>query len=63
MEKVRKAVAASPFNFHGKPVSVTISFGLAQVKENDTAETIFSRADKLLYRAKSEGRDRVVSEQ
>lgn len=59
MEKVRQAIATSPFNFHGKPVSVTMSFGVAEIQGQETAEELFERADKALYKAKREGRNRV----
>lgn len=59
MEKVRQAIATSPFNFHGKPVSVTMSFGVAEIQGQETAEELFERADKALYKAKRKGRNRV----
>jgi diguanylate cyclase (GGDEF)-like protein len=40
-------------------VSVTISIGLAYLKQNDTADSIIKRADEALYRAKDSGRNRV----
>jgi len=50
----------SPFNFQSKPVRITISIGVAEVTAEDTADTLFSRADTSLYSAKSGGRNRVV---
>jgi diguanylate cyclase (GGDEF)-like protein len=38
---------------------VTVSAGVAHVAENDTVDRLVQRADEALYRAKSEGRDRV----
>ncbi|MDD3462837.1 MAG: GGDEF domain-containing protein [Sulfurospirillaceae bacterium] len=38
----------------------TASFGVAQLRENDTLETFLKRADERLYIAKKEGRNRVV---
>lgn len=59
IDKLREAISQSPFNFHGKPVTITISFGITEVHEGDTADTLFARADKALYQAKQEGRNRV----
>ena len=60
-EKLREAVAGSPFNFHGEPVVVTASIGVAEVNNGDAADAVFARADSALYKAKELGRDRVVS--
>ena len=56
-EKLRKSIESSPFNFYGKPVNVTMSFGVAQIKTNEDIDKLFSRADKALYRAKQNGRN------
>lgn len=60
IDKIRLAVSKSPFNFHGKPVGVTMSFGITEVEEGDNGESLFSRADELLYKAKANGRNRIV---
>lgn len=39
---------------------MTISIGIAQFKENDTAHELLSRADKALYQAKQQGRNRAI---
>lgn len=41
----------------------TISIGVAMMREEDTPNTLIARADKALYRAKDEGRDRVILEE
>ncbi|MFT3746652.1 MAG: diguanylate cyclase [Pyrinomonadaceae bacterium] len=43
-------------------LSVTSSFGVAELRESDTLDSLKERADRYLYRAKDEGRNRVVSE-
>jgi diguanylate cyclase len=59
IEKLRIAISKSPFNFHGKPVTITMSFGIAETQTGDTAESVFERADNALYKAKQTGRNRV----
>ncbi len=59
LDKVRASVASLPFKFHGKPVQITVSFGLSQFIVDDTMETAFERADKALYAAKTGGRNQV----
>lgn len=61
MEKVRKKLETSPFNFHGEPVNITMSFGVTEIKEGDSVDELFARADQALYQAKENGRNRVCS--
>jgi diguanylate cyclase len=41
---------------------VTVSIGLASMRPGDTAQTLIERADKCLYAAKRNGRNRVICE-
>ncbi|MDY6890951.1 MAG: GGDEF domain-containing protein [Pseudomonadota bacterium] len=59
-EKIRQAVARSPFNFQGHPVQITLSLGVAEVTSTDSGDSLFARADSHLYTAKNSGRNRVV---
>ena len=45
----------------GKSLQVTISFGLSQSHEDSRMTTLLRDADKNLYAAKSQGRNRVIS--
>ncbi|GFE81825.1 hypothetical protein GCM10011487_38250 [Steroidobacter agaridevorans] len=60
-EQIRTAIAEIGFHFRGSPVSITISSGVTALSPDDTAGTAFDRADKALYRAKQEGRNRCVT--
>ena len=42
---------------------ITISIGVAALRPNDTAQSLIERADACLYRAKHNGRNRVVGEE
>ena len=57
-EKLRAAIEAAETHFKGQPVKITISAGLTLFAEQDTPETVFERADRGLYEAKAQGRNR-----
>ena len=61
-ERIRKAIAARPFMLGpGSHLTVTASLGVsALASAPDTVEDLLKRADRALYRAKREGRNRVV---
>jgi len=60
-EQMRATVEALRFHYRGAPVRVTVSCGLTELRDGDSAESVFDRADAALYRAKNEGRNRCVS--
>ncbi len=62
LDKIRSAVGNTPFRFKEDPVQITISFGMSAFVQEDTLESVFERADKALYKAKSEGRNRCIIE-
>lgn len=45
---------------HKTAGKITVSFGVTQLKDNDTLKSILDRADKALYQAKNSGRNCVV---
>ena len=59
-EQMRESVARLGFHFRGVPVSVSVSCGITAFCEGDSADDAFDRADKALYVAKAEGRNRCV---
>jgi len=62
-EKLRAYCDANPFTDEATSTIVTVSIGLASIKKSrpQSAGELIAYADKALYRAKAEGRNRVVS--
>lgn len=56
-EKVRESIEA--LSFESVP-QVTVSMGIAELKENETAEHFIQRADMALYMAKDQGRNLAI---
>ena len=61
-DQLRLAVQDADWSDVAPECSVTISFGLAGIREGSRFTTILSEADMHLYRAKREGRNRVIAE-
>ncbi len=57
-EKLRQKIEQSPFNFRKERVPITMSFGISEFHALESPDTVFERADKALYKAKHEGRNR-----
>ena len=58
-ERIRIAIAETEITIRGNSLPVTISCGVAQHIPGEELVTFIDRADKALYRAKQEGRNRV----
>jgi two-component system, cell cycle response regulator len=64
-ERLRKSIETTPVGISRAPgtLNITISIGIAASEgESDTAEALLRRADQALYRAKNNGRNRVVAD-
>jgi two-component system cell cycle response regulator len=61
-ERLRRRIASEPFPIQqeARAVEVTISIGIATLGRDEDAARVFKRADQALYRAKRDGRNRVV---
>ncbi|MES3006483.1 MAG: diguanylate cyclase [Pseudomonadota bacterium] len=57
---IRKAVKKQAVNFGREDIRVTLSCGVAQYRSGEELFTLIARVDAALYRAKNEGRDRVI---
>ncbi len=60
LNKLRSAIEAIPFHFKEERIVVTVSCGVVAMKVGDSADSLFGRADKMLYQAKQEGRNLVI---
>lgn len=59
-EKLRASVAEAPFSTSAGALSITISLGIALCEGEPGPASVVQQADTALYRAKQEGRNRVV---
>ncbi len=59
-EKIRNVVEDTPLVLEDQPepLRVTLSLGVAELKKEDTLDTLIKRADQALYAAKRGGRNR-----
>ena len=62
-ERIRQSIENMTTTFEDNLISVSVSVGVASIIEGDNMSSLFSRADKALYRAKGMGRNRVVNAQ
>lgn len=59
-ERLRKKVAGTPLQQHGRKIPVTVSIGISAMSAADaSADAVLVRADEALYHAKRSGRNRV----
>jgi len=60
MERVRTTIEETPFSFEGNKIRLTVSIGITSTQglENPSLDAMLSRADRALYRAKVQGRNR-----
>lgn len=61
MEKVRHGIEDYPFTYDGTNIKVSISIGLTAESETHNVEHVFNICDKLLYEAKANGKNSIVS--
>jgi diguanylate cyclase len=61
VEELRSSIEQIGFHFRGTPVTITVSGGITAFRSGDSPTAAFDRADKALYKAKAEGRNRCVS--
>ncbi|MBN1411538.1 MAG: diguanylate cyclase [Spirochaetales bacterium] len=61
-ERFREHLDKNDFLCEDKKIKVTVSMGIAQYRENESRDDWIARADKALYHAKENGRNRICLE-
>jgi len=62
-ERIQTIWEQTPVNLDGELIQSTVSIGVAEASDDDaTFDDLLRRADKMLYKAKETGRNKVVSE-
>ncbi|MDH4392744.1 MAG: sensor domain-containing diguanylate cyclase [Aquabacterium sp.] len=59
-ERLRQRLETTPIIWHGERIALTVSIGAATMDGADDTERLLRDADLALYRAKSQGRNRVM---
>ena len=63
LERIRKTIENRNFIFEGKQIKTTISVGISTYKkELRDAKELIEKADEALYKAKRDGKNRVITE-
>jgi diguanylate cyclase len=62
-DSVRKQVEETKIMVRGQAIPITISCGVSLYREGEEFQPFIERADQALYRAKSSGRNKVVTEE
>lgn len=60
-ERLRLDIAALSFQCREQCFQISSSFGVAELRQDESAQQLCERADQLLYQAKNSGRNRVCS--
>jgi diguanylate cyclase len=61
LDRLRQIVADLDWSAFSAGMQVTVSAGVATLRPDETPDTLLARADRALYRAKAQGRDRIAS--
>ena len=61
LDRLRAIIAELDWSAFSPGMRVTISAGVAELRPNETSDTLLARADSALYAAKAKGRNRITS--
>lgn len=59
LERLKEIIEEHNFRFNNTEIKVTISIGVSSDAQAETPRQMFDNADKALYKAKEEGRNRI----
>lgn len=60
-EKFRQLIAHTEVPHEGKCLAITVSVGVTVLEPSDTIESVIERADHLMYKSKTSGKNRITS--
>jgi len=60
-DRIRKRIAENTIATQSGEIAITVSIGIATIGEATTVDRILDMADRALYQAKDEGRNRVIA--
>lgn len=58
-EKLRNLIESTPIFYNDIDINLTCSFGVSELREEDTIQSLEKRVDELLYISKKSGRNKV----
>jgi diguanylate cyclase (GGDEF)-like protein len=61
-ERMRKSIEDMKFEYDNISLNASVSIGVSELREDDTRLNLIERADELLYKAKENGRNQVVTD-
>jgi diguanylate cyclase len=61
LNRLRAIVAELDWSAFSHGMQVTVSAGIVTLKAGETADALLARADAALYKAKAQGRNRIIS--
>lgn len=62
LERLRQIIEEHNFRFNNNEIKVTISIGVSSDTQAETPQQMFDNADRALYKAKEDGRNRIIVE-
>jgi len=61
LDRLRAIVAELDWSAFSPTMQVTISAGVASLRQNENSDSFLARADRALYASKAQGRNRITS--